>query len=82
MGNAGGCGNRDENEYQNEGTIQDRIRMANFSRAYKGNKADPRSNPYNDSEYKKNDQEKLRDQYQRPMPANSMYDKFDPYNID
>lgn len=82
MGNAAGCGNGEDNEHMNEGAYQDRVRGNNYSRAYKGNKDDPRSNPYRDSEYKKNDQEKLKNQYMRPMPSSSIYDRYDPYNID
>ena len=81
MGNtASACGRDDPNEHLYEGDYKERI--GNYSRAYKGNKDDPRSNPYKDSEHKKNEREILKDQYQRPMPANSMYDKYDPYKID
>ena len=81
MGNTGGCGN-DDHENQPDGKYQDRVRANNYSRAYKGNKDDPRSNPYVDSEHKKTDQEKMKDQYQRPIPNNSNYDKYDPYKMD
>jgi hypothetical protein len=83
MGNVecGKCGLEDGGELKTEGDYRDRIN-ANYSRAYRGNKDDPRSNPYNNSEYKKDEKEVLRDQYQRPMPFNSVYDRNDPYKFD
>ena len=48
MGNSVGCGDTDTDtkEMLTEGTYKDRVRQNNYSRVYRGNKQDPRWDPY------------------------------------